>query len=325
MGTEVEFQPREFVGYGRCAPNPRWPNDSKVAVQFVLNYEEGGERCVLEGDPTSETFLSEIVGAGEVPGRHMSMESLFEYGSRAGVWRVLRVFERMRLPLTVFAVGRALEHNQEVAAAFGESGHEIACHGYRWINYQDVDQTVEREHINRAFEIVQKITGKTPVGWYTGRDSPNTRRLVVEHGGFVYDSDSYADDLPYWTVVTGKKHLVIPYSLDTNDMRCLTVQGFNTGEQLFTYLKDTFDALYAEGAETPKMMSVGLHARIIGRPGRIGALERFIEHVAQHEKVWICRRSDIAAHWIREFATDQVGERASRGKAFDVPNDGRVP
>jgi len=291
-------------------------------VQFVLNYEEGGERCVLEGDPTSETFLSEIVGAGEVAGRHMSMESLFEYGSRAGVWRVLRVFERTRLPLTVFAVGRALEHNQEVAAAFGESGHEIACHGYRWISYQDVDENVEREHIHRACEVVKQTTGKTPVGWYTGRDSPNTRRLVLEHGGFVYDSDSYADDLPYWTEVTGKRHLVIPYSLDTNDMRCLTVQGFNTGEQLFTYLKDTFDALYAEGAETPKMMSVGLHARIVGRPGRIGALERFIEHVTQHEKVWICRRSDIAAHWTREFATDQVGERARRGKAFDVPNDG---
>jgi putative urate catabolism protein len=301
---------RDLVGYGRHPPHPRWPNGARVAVQFVLNYEEGAENCVLDGDPTSEVFLSEIVNAQPFPMRHMSMESLYEYGSRAGVWRVLRAFERRKLPLTIFAVAVAIRRNPEVAAALKELGHEIACHGLRWLSYQNTDIATERAHMAEAVAMLRETFGSAPQGWYTGRDSPNTRRLVVEHGGLLYDSDSYADDLPYWTDVeiTGETHprrvphLVVPYTLDTNDMRFATAQGFNSGTQFFDYLKAAFDTLYREGdpngLNEPKMLSVGLHCRIIGRPARIDALERFLDYVLQHPQVWICRRVDIARHWI---------------------------
>jgi putative urate catabolism protein len=281
-----------------------------VAVQFVLNYEEGAENCVLDGDPASEVFLSEIINAQAFPMRHMSMESLYEYGARAGLWRVLRAFERHRLPLTVFAVAAALRRNPEAVAAFKESGHEIACHGLRWISYQNVDEATERAHMSAAIGILRDLFGAAPLGWYTGRDSPNTRRLVVEHGGLLYDADSYADDLPYWTEVAvgngsdarSVPHLVVPYALDSNDMRFATAQGFNCGTQFFDYLKAAFDTLYREGdperLDAPKMLSVGLHGRLIGRPGRIDALERFLDYVLQHQRVWICRRIDIARHWI---------------------------
>jgi len=300
--------PRDLRGYGRRPPHPRWPGGARIALQFVLNHEEGAENCVLDGDAHSETFLSEIIGAVPYPMRHMSMESLFEYGSRAGLWRVLRAFEQRKLPLTVFGVARALERHPEAVAAYRELGHEIAAHGLRWISYQAVDEAVERTHLAQAVAILKDLTGAAPFGWYTGRDSPNTRRLVVEHGGFLYDSDSYADDLPYWTWVTGShggaSHLVVPYTLDTNDMRFAALQGFNSGTQFFDYLKDSFDVLYREGDPTgldaPKMLSVGLHARLCGRPGRIAALERFLDYAAGHERVWICRRVDIARHWIAE-------------------------
>jgi putative urate catabolism protein len=295
--------PRDLIGYGRNPPHARWPGDARIAVQFVLNYEEGGESCVLHGDRISEQFLSEIIGAPAFEARHLSMESIYEYGSRVGVWRILREFERRGLPLTVFGVAMALERNPEATAAFVELGHEIACHGWRWIHYQDVDEATEREHLRQGVEIIRRLTGRAPEGWYTGRDSPNTRRLVVEHGGFVYDADYYGDDLPFWTDVavadgTTRAHLIVPYTLDANDMRFATPQGFNTGEQFFVYLRDAFDALYAEGDEHPKMLSVGMHCRLLGRPGRFVALRRFLDHVERHNRVWICRRIDIARHWI---------------------------
>ena len=294
--------PRDLVGYGRTPPHADWPRGARIAVQFVLNYEEGGEASVLHGDAASEQFLSEIIGAQAYPARHMSMESIYEYGSRAGVWRILREFERRGLALTVFGVAMALERNPDATAAFRELGHEIASHGYRWIHYQNVDEATEREHLRMAVDIIARLTGEAPLGWYTGRDSPNTRRLVVEHGGFLYDSDYYGDDLPLWTSVDTASghvpHLVVPYALDTNDMRFATAQGFNSGEQFFAYLRDSFDALYAEGAERPKMLSVGLHCRLVGRPGRFVALQRFLDHVERHDRVWICRRIDIARHWI---------------------------
>jgi allantoinase len=306
--------PRDLVGYGRQPPHPRWPGGARIALQFVLNFEEGAENCVLDGDATSEVFLSEIVNPQAFPMRHMSMESLYEYGSRAGLWRVLRTFERHHLPLTVFAVAAAVRRHAEAAAAFKELGHEIACHGLRWISYQQVDVATERAHMAEAIEILRDTFGAAPLGWYTGRDSPQTRRLVVEHGGLVYDSDSYADDLPYWTeVAVGAannqpgaarlvSHLVVPYALDTNDMRFATAQGFNSGAQFYDYLTAAFDTLYREGdpngLDQPKMLSIGLHCRLAGRPGRIAALERFLEYVLQREHVWICRRIDIARHWI---------------------------
>lgn len=293
--------PRDLVGYGANPPHPRWPNNARLALSFVLNYEEGGENCVLHGDPASETFLSEIIAAQAFSARHLSMESLYEYGSRAGVWRILRMFRERQMPLTMFAVAMALQRHPDVAAAAIAEGHEICSHGYRWISYQGVDEQTEREHIRRAVEILTRLCGKPPVGWYTGRDSVNTRRLVVEHGGFLYDSDSYADDLPYFVPVAGAQHLVIPYTLDVNDMRFATAQGFNSGEQFFTYLKDSFDVLYAEGKTSPKMMSVGLHCRIVGRPGRAAALMRFLDYVAGFgESVWICRREDIARHFLAQ-------------------------
>ena len=296
--------PRDLVGYGRTPPFADWPNKARIAVQFVLNYEEGAENSVLHGDAGSEQFLSEIIGAAAYPARHLSMESIYEYGSRAGVWRLLREFERRGLPLTVFGVAMALERNPEATAAFVELGHEIASHGWRWIHYQNVDEATEREHLQRAVAIQTRLTGAAPRGWYTGRDSPNTRRLVVEHGGFAYDSDYYGDDLPFWTQVTTsagetKPHLVLPYTLDANDMRFASPQGFNTATHFFEYLRDSFDALYAEGEDAPKMLSVGMHCRLLGRPGRIVALQRFLDHIEQHERVWVCRRIDIAEHWHR--------------------------
>jgi len=302
----TDAYPRDLIGYGRTPPHARWPNGARIALQFVLNHEEGGENCVLHGDAASETFLSEIIGAQPFRARHMSMESLYEYGSRAGLWRVLRAFESRKLPLTIFAVATALQRHPEAVAAYRELGHEIACHGLRWISYQDIDETTERRHIAEAVHILKTLTGVAPLGWYTGRDSPNTRRLVVEHGGFSYDADSYADDLPYWTQVDlGARrvpHLVVPYTLDSNDMRFATAQGFNCGKQFLGYLKDAFDVLYREGdpdgLNAPKMLSVGLHARLIGRPGRIAALEQFLDYVQSKQHVWICRRIDIADHWI---------------------------
>ncbi len=305
--------PRDLKGYGREPPHPHWPGNARIAVQFVLNYEEGAENCVLDGDPASEVFLSEIVNAQPFQMRHMSMESLYEYGSRAGLWRVLRAFERMKIPLTLFAVAAAVRRNPEVAAASKELGHELACHGLRWISYQQVEPDIERAHMVEAVAILKEIMGTAPVGWYTGRDSPHTRRLLVEHGGFLYDSDSYADDLPYWTqVLLGSDdspralpHLVVPYALDTNDMRFVTAQGFNAGSQFFEYLTAAFDTLYREGdpngLDRPKMLSIGLHCRLVGRPGRIAALERFMDYVLRHEHVWICRRADIARHWMVQY------------------------
>ena len=302
--------PRDLAGYGRNPPHPAWPGQARIALQFVLNYEEGGENNVLHGDPASETFLSEIIGAAAFPMRHMSMESLYEYGSRAGLWRVLRMFEQRRLPLTVFGVAMALKRNPEAVAAFRELGHEIACHGLKWISYQNIDEATERGHMAEAVQIMRELTGSAPLGWYTGRDSPNTRKLVVEHGGFVYDADNYGDDLPFWDQVAVtdahgapavKPQLVVPYTLDTNDMRFAAMQGFNSGTQFFDYLKDAFDVLYAEGdpngLNQPKMLSVGLHCRIVGRPGRAAALARFLDYVQRHDQVWITRRIDIAEHW----------------------------
>lgn len=290
--------PRDMVGYGRTPPDPQWQANAVIAVQFVLNYEEGAENTVLDGDPGSETFLSEITPADSFPNRHMSMESLYEYGSRAGLWRVLRVFESRGIPLTVFAVARAMQRNPEAVAAFGELGHEIACHGLRWRSYQLVDPDTEREHMAEAVQILRDLTGTAPLGWYTGRDSPQTRELVVQHGGFVYDSDSYADDLPYWGRVNDTDHLVVPYTLDTNDMRFASAAGFSNGDQFFAHLRDAFDVLYREGTSgSPKMLSVGLHCRLAGRPARTKALERFCDHVQSHDGVWFARRIEIAQHW----------------------------
>lgn len=291
--------PRDMAGYGEHAPDPRWPGGARIAVQFVLNYEEGAERSVLHGDDVSEFFLSEMVGAQPIAGmRHMAMESLYEYGSRAGFWRVRRLFDDFHLPLTVFGVAQALARDPRAVEAMLASGWEIASHGYRWIDYQHVPQAVEREHIAQAVDLHTRVTGQRPLGWYQGRTSPNTARLVVEEGGFIYDADSYADDLPYYDGLHGAAQLIVPYTLDANDMRFVAPQGFNSGEQFFAYLRDTFDALYAEGETAPKMMSVGLHGRVVGRPGRIVALKRFIEHVLAHDRVWVARRIDIARHWL---------------------------
>lgn len=291
--------PRDLTGYGSRPPHADWPGQARIAVQFVLNYEEGGENCLLHGDAASEAFLSEMVSASSFPGqRHMSMESLYEYGSRVGVWRLLKLFGDRGLPLTVFGVGMALMRTPDVARAFVEAGHEIASHGWRWIDYRDIPEELEREHMGLAVQAIEQITGKPPVGWYTGRTGQNTRRLVAEHGGFLYDSDSYADDLPYWEQVKGKPLLIVPYTLDTNDMRFVQAQGFHTGEQFFTYLRDAFDVLYAEGDTEPRMLSIGLHCRLIGRPARIAGLARFLDYIQSHDKVWICRREDIARHWI---------------------------
>jgi len=296
--SDINIYPRDMVGYGANPPDPKWPGGARIALQFVLNYEEGGENNILHGDAASEAFLSEIIGAQPLPDRrHISVESIYEYGSRAGVWRLLRLFKSFDVPLTIFGVAMALERNPEATAAFVEARHEICSHGYRWINYQDVPEDVERDHMQKAIEIIKQMTGERPLGWYTGRTSPNTRRLVAEEGGFLYDADAYDDDLPYWTEHKDRHQLIIPYTLDVNDMRFASQQGFNSGDQYFTYLKDSFDTLYEEGAEAPKMMSVGLHCRLVGRPGRIAALKRFLEYVKGFDDVWTCRRIDIARHW----------------------------
>ena len=294
--------PRDLIGYGEHPPHPQWPGQARIAVQFVLNYEEGAENSVLHGDAGSEQFLSEMFNPAAYPDRHLSMESIYEYGSRVGVWRLLREFEQRALPLTVFGVSMALERHPEVTQAFVELGHEIACHGWRWIHYQNTDEATERAHLRRGVEIIERLTGELPLGWYTGRDSPNTRRLVAEHGGFEYDSDHYGDDLPFWLQVrcsdgTLAPHLVVPYTLDTNDMRFSLPQGFAHGDDFYTYLRDSFDVLYAEGDEAPKMMSIGMHCRLLGRPGRFKALQRFLDHVESHDRVWVTRRVDIARHW----------------------------
>ncbi|SEF82296.1 allantoinase PuuE [Marinobacterium lutimaris] len=303
--------PRDLRGYGKNPPKANWPGGARLAVQFVLNYEEGGENCVLHGDSHSETFLSEMAGPQAYPDRHLSMESIYEYGSRVGVWRILREFERRGLPMTIFGIATALARNPEVTQAFVDLDHEIACHGLKWIHYQQMPIEREREHMKEAMRIITDLTGSTPLGWYTGRDSPNTRQLAVEHGGLLYDSDYYGDDLPFWTPVslrTGevKNHLVVPYTLDCNDMRFSSSQGFADGEDFFNYLRDSFDVLYAESAETPRMMSIGLHCRLIGRPGRFLALQRLLDHIQRHSDVWITRRVDIARHWISEHPPKEV-------------------
>lgn len=295
----ADAYPRDFTGYGRDAPDPAWPHGARIAVQFVLNYEEGGESCILDGDPASENLLSEIVGAAAWPGqRNMNMESIYEYGSRAGFWRLWRLFTGFQMPLTVYGVTLAMARNPEAVAAMKEAGWEIASHGYRWLEYKDFSEDEERRHIREAVRLHTELTGERPLGLYQGKPSVNTLRLTQEEG-FLYSCDSYADDLPYWVKgVDGQPFLIIPYTLEANDMRFATAQGFNCGDQFFTYLKDTFDELYAEGAGgAAKMMNIGLHCRLVGRPGRIAALRRFLDYVKMHERVWIARRIDIARHW----------------------------
>ena len=294
--------PRDLTGYGPRPPHAQWPAQARVAVQFVLNFEEGGENSVLHGNAGSEQFLSEMFNPPSYPQRHISMEGIYEYGARAGVWRILREFEQRQLPLTVFAVAMALERHPELVQALKVLGHEIACHGLRWINYQSVDEASEREDMRVAMEIITRLTGERALGWYTGRDSPNTRRLVADFGGFEYDSDYYGDDLPFWMKVKKTDgavvpQLIVPYTLDCNDMRFALPQGYSHADPFFQYLKDSFDVLYAEGAESPRMMSVGMHCRLLGRPGRITALQRFLDHIEKFDRVWVCRRVDIARHW----------------------------
>lgn len=298
--TQADY-PRDLIGYAGHPPQAAWPNKARIAVQFVINYEEGGENCILHGDAASEAFLSEIVGAQPLTGvRHMNMESIYEYGSRVGFWRLHRLFSRRGLPVTVFAVAMALERNPAAVAAMLEADWEIASHGYRWIDYQYMDEAVERKHLHKAIEIHERTTGSRPTGWYLGRCSPNTHRLVAEEGGFAYNADSYADDLPYWDASHGNEaQLIVPYTLDVNDMRFASAQGFNAGDQFYNYLKDSFDTLYAEGDQTPRMMSVGLHCRLVGRPGRIAALARFLDYIQAFDDVWVTRRIDIAEHWRR--------------------------
>ena len=298
----VKKNSRDLVGYGEKGKKISWPNNAKLALQIVLNYEEGGENSVLNGDKYSETFLSEIIGAKAIKGRHISMESIYEYGSRSGFWRLDKLFKEMKIPVTIFGVGLALKQNSEVCNAIKNGDYEIAAHGYRWIDYQDVKKSVEKKHMQQAIKTIKEIFGSRPLGWYTGRCSPNTRDLVFDDGGFLYDSDSYSDDLPYWEYRGKKKQLIIPYTLDNNDMRFATNQGFNTGDHFYNYLKDSFDALYEEGKISPKMMSVGLHCRLIGRPGRIQSLKKFLDYVLKFDDVWICKRIDIAKHWIKNYS-----------------------
>jgi len=293
--------PRNMIGYGSKEPKVVWPNNAKLALQIVLNYEEGAENNVLHGDKHSETFLSEIIGAQAIKDRHINMESMYEYGSRRGFWRLHKLFQEKKIPVTIFGVAMALERNPEVCEAIKNGDYEVASHGWRWIDYQKVKKNVEKKDMKLAIKTLKKIFGERPLGWYTGRCSPNTRDLVFEDGGFFYDSDSYSDDLPYWEYKKNKKQLIIPYTLDNNDMRFATNQGFNSGDQFYTYLKDSFDALYEEGKTAPKMMSVGLHCRLIGRPGRFQSLKKFIDYVLKFDEVWICKRIDIAKHWIKNY------------------------
>ena len=299
--TKNKKYPRDMVGYGAKKLKVKWPNNARIALQIVLNYEEGAENCIINGDKHSEVFLSEIIGAQPVKGRHINMESLYEYGSRSGFWRLHKLFQEKKIPITIFGVGMALEKNPEICKAIKDANYEVASHGWRWIDYQSVKKSEEKKHMKLVIKKIKEIFGERPLGWYTGRCSPNTRDLVFEEGGFLYDSDSYSDDLPYWEIRKKKKQLIIPYTLDNNDMRFVTNQGFNTGDHFFTYLKDSFDALYEEGKTNPKMMSVGLHCRLVGRPGRIQSLKKFLEYVLSHEDVWICKRIDIAKHWIKNY------------------------
>ena len=294
--------PRNMIGYGSKDLKISWPNNAKLALQIVLNYEEGAENNILHGDKSSETFLSEIIGAKAVKGRHINMESIYEYGSRRGFWRLNNLFQEKKIPVTIFGVAMALERNPEVCEAIKKGDYEIACHGLRWIDYQNIKKSVEKKHMKQAIKIMENIFGERPLGWYTGRCSPNTRDLVFEDRGFVYDSDSYSDDLPYWEYKKNRKQLIIPYTLDNNDMRFATNQGFNSGDQFYNYLKDSFDALYEEGKTTPRMMSVGLHCRLIGRPGRIQSLRKFLDYVLKFKDIWICKRIDIANHWIKNYS-----------------------
>ena len=294
--------PRNMIGYGSKQIKVVWPNNAKLALQIVLNYEEGGENSVLHGDKYSETFLSEIIGAQPIKGRHINMESFYEYGSRRGFWRLHKLFSERKIPITIFGVAMALERNPEICEAIKNGDYEVASHGWRWIDYQNIKKSVEKKHMQLAIKTIKKIFGKRPLGWYTGRCSPNTRELVFKEGGFLYDSDSYSDDLPYWEYRKNKKQLIIPYTLDNNDMRFATNQGFNSGDQFYTYLKDSFDALYEEGKTHPKMMSIGLHCRLIGRPGRIQSLKRFLDYVLKFKDIWICKRIDIAKHWIKNYS-----------------------
>ena len=293
--------PRDMIGYGSKVPKVVWPNNARLALQIVLNYEEGAENNILHGDKHSETFLSEIIGAQAFKDRHINMESMYEYGSRRGFWRLHKLFQEKKIPITIFGVAMALERNPEVCDAIKNGDYEVACHGWRWIDYQNVKKSTEKKDMKLAIKTIKKIFGNRPLGWYTGRCSPNTRDLVFDDGGFLYDSDSYGDDLPYWEYKKNKKQLIIPYTLDNNDMRFATNQGFNTGDQFYTYLKDSFDALYEEGKTNPKMMSVGLHCRLIGRPGRIQSLKKFLDYALKFNDVWICKRLDIAKHWIKHY------------------------
>ena len=293
--------PRNMIGYGSKQIKVVWPNNAKLALQIVLNYEEGAENCILHGDKYSETFLSEIIGAKPIKGRHINMESFYEYGSRRGFWRLHNLFTEKKIPITIFGVAMALKRNPDICEAIKNGNYEIASHGWRWIDYQNVKKSVEKKHMQLAIKTIKKIFGKRPLGWYTGRCSPNTRDIVIKEGGFLYDSDSYSDDLPYWEYKKNKKQLIIPYTLDNNDMRFATKQGFNSGDQFYTYLKDSFDTLYEEGKTNPKMMSIGLHCRLIGRPGRIQSLKKFLDYVLKFNDVWICKRIDIAKHWIKNY------------------------
>jgi len=304
--TESRY-PRDMTGYGGSPPEVHWPGDARIAVQFVINYEEGGESCVLHGDDASEAFLSEIIGAIPLRGqRHMNMESIYEYGSRAGFWRLHRIFSDRNAPVTVFGVAMAMERNPDAVEAMKSVGWEIASHGYRWIDYQFVEESVERAHLRRAVALHESLTGKKPAGWYLGRCSPRSLQIAKEDGEFVYCADTYADDLPYWDYSYGKPLLMVPYTLDSNDMRFATAQGFNTAVQFFDYLKDTFDTLYKEGADSPKMMSIGLHCRLAGRPGRAAAVEKFLDYIGKHEQVWVTRRIDIANHWMENHPAEPV-------------------
>ena len=298
----VKKYPRNMIGYGSKKLKINWPNNARLALQIVLNYEEGAENSVLHGDKYSETFLSEIIGAKPIKGRNINMETIYEYGSKRGFWRLHELFQEKKIPITIFGVAMALERNPEICKAIIEGDYEVASHGWRWIDYQNISKSVEKKHMNLAIKSIKKIFGKRPLGWYTGRCSPNTRDLVMSEGGFLYDSDSYSDDLPYWELRNKKKQLIIPYTLDNNDMRFATNQGFNSGDQFYSYLKDSFDALYTEGKQSPKMMSVGLHCRLIGRPGRIQSLKKFLDYVLKHDDIWICKRLDIAKHWIKNYS-----------------------
>lgn len=293
---------RDLIGYHGQPPHANWPNQAKIAVQFVLNYEEGGENHIEHGDAGSEQFLSDIIGAASFPSKHMSMDSMYEYGARAGFWRIHQEFQKRGLPMTIFGVGMALARHPHIVDAIKNSPYDVVSHGQRWIHYQDMDVETERMYMDQALSVLEALFGETPIGWYTGRDSPNTRQLLAEFPQIQYDCDYYGDDLPFWTTLTQpdgstRPHLIIPYTLESNDMKFCSPGGFNSGEQFFQYLKDAFDVLYAEGETAPKMLSIGMHCRILGRPGRFKALQRFLDYVQSHDRVWICRRNDIAKHW----------------------------